>query len=103
LSEFAASGDSWPHPSILSFGHEVDLDDASRYFPDDILFGNVEPAIIQSGPPEHVYQECVTCIEKGMKHPGGFILSNGCGLPPRAPAYNVWMMTKAVNDCGWYE
>jgi uroporphyrinogen decarboxylase len=32
----------------------------------------------------------------------GFILAPGCGLPPKSPPYNVWMMTEAVNDFGWY-
>jgi len=103
LSKFAASGEGWHHPAILSFGHEVDLEDAARYFPDDIIYGNVEPAPFQTGPPELVYKHCRRCIEKGKKFPGGFILGPGCGMPPRAPSYNVWMMTKAVNDFGWYD
>jgi len=103
LADYASSADSWPHPSILTFGHEVDLEDAGKYFPDDIIMGNVEPALFQTGPPQQVYEHCRICIEKGKKLRGGFILAPGCGLPPRAPSYNVWMMTKAVNDFGWYE
>ena len=103
LSEFAASADGWSHPIILSFGHEVDLDDAAEYFPDDIIFGNVEPAIIVAGTPQQVYEHSRICIEKGKKFPGGFFLGPGCGISPRAPGYNVWMMTKAVNDFGWYD
>lgn len=103
LAELASSADSWPHPSILSFGHEVELNDAAKYFPDDIILGNIEPAVFQSGTSQQVYELCRIAIEKGKKIPGGFILAPGCGMPPRAPAYNVWMMTKAVNDFGWYD
>jgi len=103
LAEFASSADGWPHPSILSFGHEVDLQDAARYFPDDIIMGNVEPVLFQTGSSEQVYEHCRRCIEKGKKIRGGFILSPGCVLPPKAPPYNIWMMTKAVNDFGWYD
>lgn len=90
-------------PGILSFGHEVDLETASRYFPDHIIVGNVNPMVIQTGRPEEVYALSRTCIEKGKKHPGGFALAPGCELPPLAPPYNVWMMRKAINDFGWYE
>ena len=90
-------------PAILSFGHEVDLDTASKYFPNDIILGNVEPAVIQMGTPEEVYELSRICIEKGKKHPGGYVLAPGCEMPPTAPPYNVWTMRKAINDFGWYE
>ena len=93
----------WPHPSLLSFGHEVDLEEAARYFPEDIIYGNIEPAIIQMGTPQQVYDLTKTAIEKGKKAPGGFVLSAGCELPPLLPPANVFAMTKAVNDFGWYE
>jgi uroporphyrinogen decarboxylase len=89
-------------PGIISVGHEVDLDTASRYFPNDIIMGNVEPAVIQTGTPEEVYELSRICIEKGKKHPAGFILAPGCEMPAKAPPYNVWMMRKAINDFGWY-
>jgi len=89
-------------PGLLSFGHEVDLETASEYFPNDIIMGNVEPAVIQTGSPEQVYEISRICIEKGKKHPGGFILGPGCELPPKSPPYNVWTMRKAINDFGWY-
>jgi uroporphyrinogen decarboxylase len=90
-------------PGIVSFGHEVDLETASRYFPNDIIQGNVEPAVIQTGTPEEVYEVSRVCIEKGEKHRAGFILAPGCELPTKAPPYNVWVMRKAINDFGWYE
>jgi uroporphyrinogen decarboxylase len=89
-------------PGIVSFGHEVDLDTASHYFPNDIILGNVEPAVIQAGTPEQVYELSRICIEKGKKHLAGYILSPGCEMPAKAPPYNVYMMRKAIDDFGWY-
>jgi uroporphyrinogen decarboxylase len=94
---------SWTHPSILTFGHEVDLEVAARFFPDDIILGNIEPAIMQIGGPQQVYDLSKAAIKKGRKAPGGFVLGPGCTLPPFAPPVNVFAMTKAVNDFGWYE
>jgi uroporphyrinogen decarboxylase len=92
----------WPHPSILSFGHEVDLEVAARYFPDDVIYGNIEPALFVTETPHQIYERCKDIIIKGRKAPGGFILGPGCGLQV-ASAVNVFAMTKAVNDFGWYE
>jgi uroporphyrinogen decarboxylase len=92
----------WEHPSVLSFGHEVDIETAMNYFQADIIFGNIEPAIIQTGKAETVYELCRDAIEKGKKSLGGFILGPSCGLPVGAPPVNVYAMTKAVNDFGWY-
>ncbi len=103
ITEFAASEESWPHPSILSFGDEVDLEHAAECFPEDIICGNVDPALIATGRPDEVYERSRECIEKGKSFPGGFYLAPGCGVSPKAPPHNVWMMTKAVNDFGWYE
>jgi len=93
----------WKHPSVLSFGHEVDLEVAAKFFPQDIIFGNIEPAVIQTGSPEDVYRLSGLAIEKGKKAPGGFVLGPGCGLPVFAPPVNIYAMTKAVHDFGWYE
>ena len=90
-------------PAVITFGHEIDIETASKYFPNDIIMGNIEPAIIQTGKPQEVYDAARLCIEKGKKHPSGFMLAPGCELPPKAPPYNVWQMTKAINDFGRYE
>jgi len=99
LAEFSA----WPHPSILSFGHEVDIEVAAKYFPEDIIYGNVEPAIIQAGSTQQVYEFCRLAIDKGRKAQGGFILGPGCSFPPEAPPLNAFALARAVNDFGWYE
>ena len=90
-------------PGIIGVGHEVKLETAARYFPDDIILGNLEPAIVQTGTPEEVYEATRRVVEEGMSLPNGYIFSTGCDLPPRSPVENVRMMTKAVNDFGWYK
>ena len=91
------------NPGIVSVGHEVDLDIASKYFPGHVIMGNIEPALIQTGTPDRIYEAARVCIIKGRKHLGGFILSPGCELPPLAPEPNVWAIIQAVSDYGWYE
>jgi uroporphyrinogen decarboxylase len=93
---------SFGDPGIISIGHEVELATAADYFPNDIIMGNLEPAIIQTATPEEVYNATRDVVEKGKKLPGGFIFSQGCELPPNSPIENVKMMTQAVNDFGWY-
>jgi len=90
-------------PGIISIGHEVDITTAAEYFPREVILGNVEPAIIQTGTPEEVYEATRIVVEKGKKCPGGFTLSPGCELPPMASAENVRAMNKAVEDHGWYD
>ena len=92
-----------PPASQISVSHEVDLEKAMKAFPDNIIMGNIEPALIQTGKPEQVYEACRIAIEKGKKHKRGFILCPGCEIPPMSPPYNVWMMAKAVNDFGYYD
>lgn len=89
-------------PGIVSVGHEVDILTAAEYFPNDIIMGNLEPTIIQTGTPQHVLEASLEIIKKGKQCPGGFVLSPGCELPPMAPPLNVWMMTKAAIEAGWY-
>jgi uroporphyrinogen decarboxylase len=91
------------NPGILSFGHEVSLETAAEYFPNDIIVGNLEPAIIQVGTPEEVYEATKKNIEDGMKIPQGYMFSPGCELPPMASVENVMAMTRAVNEFGWYD
>lgn len=91
------------NPGIVSIGHEVELATAARYFPDDIILGNIEPSIMQTGSPDEVYHATAAVIKKGKELPGGFIFSMGCQFPPRARLENVRAMNKAVYDFGSYE
>ena len=90
-------------PGFVNIPHEIDLETAAKYFPNDVIVGNLEPAIIQAGTPEEVYEASRKIIEKGKKIPGGYIFAPGDELPPLAPPDNVMAMTKAVRDFGWYE
>jgi len=89
-------------PGIVSFDHEVDLETASAYFPDDIIMGNVPSNVIQSGSADEVYEATVRVIEQGKKCPGGFMLAPNCDLPPRAPVENVWAMMQAARSFDWH-
>jgi len=93
----------WGDPGLLIWGHEVELEDAAKYFPNDIMIGNLEPAIIQTKTPDEVYEASRKVIEKGKKLPTGFIFSPGCEMPPKASPENIMAMTRAVNDFGWYD
>ncbi len=90
-------------PGIVSFGHEVDLETAGKYFPNDIIAGNIEPQAIQNKSGDEVYELCRVAIEKGKKCPGGYMLMAGCEVPVMSPPYNIWIMRKAINDFGWYD
>jgi uroporphyrinogen decarboxylase len=89
-------------PGIISIGHEVDLEKAGEVFSGHIIMGNLDPAIVQTGTPQEVYEAASEVVEKGKKIPGGYIFSLGCDVPPYADPENVMALTRAVNDHGWY-
>lgn len=89
-------------PGIVGVGAEIALEKAAEYFPRDIITGNLDPAILQTASPGEVYKATRKVVEIGKKIEGGYIFSPGCDVPPRAPVENIRMMTKAVNDFGWY-
>jgi uroporphyrinogen decarboxylase len=92
----------WRHPTILSFGVEVDITKAAKLFPKDIICGNIDTNLIQTGTAREVYENCKSVIEKGKRIEGGFILAPGCETPPFAPPANVYAMTRAAEDFGSY-
>lgn len=92
-----------PPLSIISVSHEVDLDKAMATFPEYIIMGNIEPALLQLGKPEQIYETCRVILEKGKKHKRGFAIAPGCELSPPTPPHNVWMVAKAINDFGYYD
>jgi uroporphyrinogen decarboxylase len=92
------------NPGMLSFGHEVEIATAARYFPDQIIAGNVDPQLIARGSPAEVYELCRAAIEAGKRHcQSGFVLMPGCEIPPTTPPYNVYVMGKAAEELGWYD
>jgi uroporphyrinogen decarboxylase len=90
-------------PGLLHFDHKVELEKAAEYFPNDIIMGNLDPSIIQTGTPEHVFEASKVVLDKGKQLSNGFIFSPGCEMPTKAPIENIKMITKAVNEFGWYD
>jgi uroporphyrinogen decarboxylase len=90
------------NPGIVSIGHEVDLEKAARYFPGQIIVGNLQPSMLQMGSSEEVYNAVGKIIQKGKQLECGFMFSMGCQFPPRAKLENVEAMNKAMDDFGWY-
>jgi uroporphyrinogen decarboxylase len=90
------------NPGIISIGHEITIKTAAMYFPNDVIMGNLEPAIIQTGRPEEVYEAARQVIIEGKQISNGYIFSPGCETPPKAPIDNIKALIQAVNDHGWY-
>ena len=89
---------------IISFGHEVDLEHAIDVVGDiAVIAGNVEPAEIQTGSSERVWELTKTAVLKGKDAPLGYVLMAGCEVPVDAPPYNIFTMVKAVKQFGQYE
>lgn len=88
---------------MISVGIETSLEDAAKYFPRDIICGNLDPSLIMNGTPEEVYRKSCEIIEKGkFLLKDRFEFMSGCEVGPGSPVENVRMMVKAVNDVGWY-
>ena len=88
---------------IISIGKEIDISTAIEYFGKKcVIAGNIEPALIQTGTPQEIYECCRQAIEKGKRAQRGYALMHGCEVPVDTPPYNFYTMKKAVNDFGWY-
>jgi uroporphyrinogen decarboxylase len=90
-------------PGIISVGHQIELETAAKYFPRDIIYGNIDPIIIQIGTPQQVYEATVKVVNKGKRIPNGFVFGPGCELTPQASRENIVAMMKGVADSGRYE
>jgi uroporphyrinogen decarboxylase len=91
-------------PGVATFGHEVDIETAIKHMGHScIIAGNIEPALLQNGTPQEVYEVCVAAIEKGKKAPLGFILMPGCSTPPYASPDNMRAMLQAAVDAGAHD
>ena len=89
---------------MVSVGHQMDLSTAIKYFGDrNIIIGNIEPQVIQTGTPQEIYELCKQAIEKAKYAPRGYMLMSGCEVPPMSPPYNIFVMRQAINDLGWYD
>ena len=98
-----AKSPPWINPSVLSFGHEVDLETAIQYFPRDIIFGNIDPTTLQYESEDQIYDRSRIALEKGEKASAGFVLGPGCDIPLMTPPQNLHAMTRAAQDHGSYK
>lgn len=88
---------------MISVGKESSLEDAAKYFPEHVICGNIDPALIMNGTPEEVYKTSCEIIERGKELlRGRFEFMAGCEVGPGSPEENVAMMVKAVRYVGWY-
>jgi uroporphyrinogen decarboxylase len=78
----------------------VSLERTGRLFPRDVMFGNLEPNLLQVRRPAEIYRLCREIIAAGRKAPGGFVLAPGCSIPAFAPPASVYAMTRAARDYG---
>lgn len=92
----------WGDPGFMGCPQEIELEKMAEFFPNDIIVGNLVPAIVQTETPDNVYEATREVIEKGKNLNTGFIFSQGCELPPKAPMENIRAMEKAVEDFGYY-
>jgi uroporphyrinogen decarboxylase len=92
----------WGDPGFIGLPHEIDLVDGAKYFPDDIIVGNLEPRIVQTETPDNVYEATREVVEKGKSLKQGYVFSQGCELPPMTPLENITAMNQAVEDFGYY-
>jgi len=91
-------------PGMMSFGHEVDLTRAIEVLGDKlVIMGNVEPAEIQTGSAERVWELTKEAVLKGKEAPLGYVLMAGCEVPIDAPPYNIFTMLKAAKVYGQYD
>ena len=93
-----AEADPRPRPSVLSFGHEVPIETAAKYYPRDIIFGDLGPNQFQVAAPQRIYELCREIIIQGKRAPGGFMLAPGCGIPATAPPVKVFAITYSEYD-----
>jgi uroporphyrinogen decarboxylase len=90
-------------PGIVSVGQQIDLEAASRYFPNDIIFGNLDPTLLQLETPEKVYEATKEVVLKGKRIRGRYVFGMGCEIPARVKKQNLLAVMKAVADFGWCE
>jgi uroporphyrinogen decarboxylase len=91
-------------PGIISIGKEIDITTAIEYFGETcVIAGNIEPAVVQMGTPQEIYELCRQAIKKGKRAPRGYALMQGCEVPINTPPYNLFVMRKAIDDFGRYD
>ena len=83
---------------VVSLGSEVDLRLASETLGHVALMGNVDPELLRVGSPGRVHAATLDCLERGRRHPAGFILAPGCDLRYELPEANLRAMISAAEN-----
>ena len=92
------------NPGIVSLGQQVDLTQGIKYFGlQNIVAGNLDTSLVAYGAADKVYEAAKKCILAGKDAPGGYIFMTACETPSSTPPYNFYMLTKAINDFGFYD
>jgi uroporphyrinogen decarboxylase len=87
---------------IVETDGETDIFRAKEILRDHVcLSGDVPPSMMTVGSPTEVDEYCKKLIET-VGHGGGFILSNGCTLPPNSKHENVKAIFESVAKYGQY-
>jgi len=90
-----------PERPAFSIGAEMDLLEVGSYFGDGcIVGGNVPTTLLQDGSPEEVVAAARRALERGLRHPGGYVLMPACGLPPHARPENVDALVETARTYG---
>jgi uroporphyrinogen-III decarboxylase len=66
-----------------------------------VLLGNVNPFLVQQGPPELIRQATRACIEK-LAPLKGYIVQDGANIPPGTPPEHINAMMEAAVTWGRY-
>ncbi|MDK2881120.1 MAG: hypothetical protein PWQ99_895 [Clostridia bacterium] len=80
---------------VLALDGATDIFKAKEVLGDHMcIMGDVPPALLSLGTPEEVHNYCRKLIEN--IGPSGFILAQGCDIPPNAKPENVKAMIESV-------
>lgn len=90
-----------PSRSIISIGHEMDIEETAKYFgPDYIIAGNIETALLKTGTYNEIYNRSRGIVEKMKYNEGGFIFMPACSIAENTPPINVQAMINAGKEFG---
>jgi uroporphyrinogen-III decarboxylase len=65
--------------------------------------GNLDTSLVATGAANEVYKAAEKRILASKDAPNGYILMTACETPSSTPPYNYYMLTKAINDFGFYD
>lgn len=85
--------------AALHFGNAIDMVDALKECPDDILvMGNLNPVgLFRQASSDEVYNETMKLLRRTTDY-RNFVISSGCDMPPGVPAENIRTFFRALDD-----